>query len=67
MDKFHIKGHVEKKCILASPDCVYHPDTPNNKEIFGDVNLEVLTIIDCIFISKWLDFRYVSNPLGKLT
>ena len=41
VDKFHIKGHVEPKCKLDSPDCVYHPDLERNKLVFKDSNLEV--------------------------
>ena len=56
VDKFHIKGHTEKGCILryysvgdnlsfyivfSHPECRYHPDLPENQEIFSGVNLEV--------------------------
>ena len=48
VDKFHIRKHVEKPCILSSPDCVYHPDVEGNKELFGDVNLEVPGNLSCM-------------------
>ena len=41
VDKFHIKGHIEPKCQLSHPDCVYHPDHPTNAAIFSGTNLEV--------------------------
>ena len=31
-----------KKCQLKSPECVYHPEFPENKKVFGADNLEVM-------------------------
>ena len=34
VDKFHIKNHVNPKCLLNEPVCQFHPDLP----IFSDIH-----------------------------
>ena len=65
VDKFHIRKHVEKKCILASPDCVYHPDTPTNKKLFGSENLEVFS---SLFVTKFylINFQICEQSFSKI-
>ena len=41
VDRFHIKGHVEAKCKLSSPECIYHPDCEDKKDLFANMNTEV--------------------------
>ena len=42
---------------MESPECVYHPDLPENKKIFGNDNLEVCYFYadDSAFLTVILD------------
>ena len=41
VDPFHVKNHVEKKCLLLDPACQYHPRHAKHIKLSQSVNLEV--------------------------
>ena len=64
--QFHIRGHTEKACRLEHEECVYHPDTLENQQVFGDMNLEVGNL-NTVGSTQSFFLRFANNRFELLT
>lgn len=59
LDAFHAKNHIEKKCSLTSPECIYHPNL-NRYSLYKGMNTQIAEQS----FNKLNKFKYITRKMS---